>query len=283
MTMELLEHILEENNIPKDVHIMSDSGWECDATEMDGIFYNRKSNTIIFAQSGASGRGYEESEEWEILYDPDLIKIEELEVYPVFSLMSFGITEEFKKALKAAGDFEQYYGIKETEERYDDIDFQWRPLFYSIKIKGQFIGYIGFRGGDSALEPEIYIFEQLGFHGGDSVLEPEIYIFEQYRNKGYGTKVLKKFIEIAFKDGLRKTWREDTEDQPPFYSIKEETVFPEKLVSTIRVENEYSKKMMLACGFRENKEIAAEFVLWDVENLETDLIQVREFEITKEN
>ena len=40
--------------------------------------------------------------------------------------------------------------------------------------------------------------------------------------------------------------------------------------------------MMLACGFRENKEIAAEFVLWDVENLETDLIQVREFEITKE-
>ena len=136
MTMELLEHILEENNIPKDVHFMSDSGWECDAAEMDGIFYNRKSNTIIFAQSGASERGYEESEEWEILYDPDLIKVEELEVYPVSSLMTFGITKEFKKALKAAGDFEQYYGIKETEEneseKYEKILVN-KKIYFIIK------------------------------------------------------------------------------------------------------------------------------------------------------
>lgn len=50
MTMELLEQILKDNNIPKDVHLMSDSGWECDPTEMDGIFYNRQSNTIVFTQ-----------------------------------------------------------------------------------------------------------------------------------------------------------------------------------------------------------------------------------------
>ena len=34
MTMELLCKIIEENNIPRDVHFMSDSGWECDPTEI---------------------------------------------------------------------------------------------------------------------------------------------------------------------------------------------------------------------------------------------------------
>lgn len=129
MTMEFLEWIIEEYNIPKDVHFMSDSGWECDPTEMNGVFYNRQSNTIIFTQSGTSDRGYEKSEEWEILYAPDLIKIEGLEVYPVTSLASAGITEDFKKALKEAGDFEQYYGIQETEDKYDEIDFRGRPIF----------------------------------------------------------------------------------------------------------------------------------------------------------
>ena len=61
MTMELLERIMEENNIPKDVHFMNDSGWECDPTEMNGVFYNRQSNTIIFTQSGTSDREYEAS------------------------------------------------------------------------------------------------------------------------------------------------------------------------------------------------------------------------------
>ena len=42
MTMELLSRILKENKIPENVHFMSDSGWECDPTEMDGVFYNRK-------------------------------------------------------------------------------------------------------------------------------------------------------------------------------------------------------------------------------------------------
>ncbi len=68
MTMEILEQVIKENNIPHNVHFMSDSGWECDPTEMDGIFYNRKSNTIVFTQGSCSDRKYEHSEEWEILY-----------------------------------------------------------------------------------------------------------------------------------------------------------------------------------------------------------------------
>lgn len=264
MTMEILERIMKENNIPKDVHLMSDSGWECDPTEMDGIFYNRQSNTIVFTQGGLTERRYEESEEWEILYIPDLVKLEEIEVYPVTSVMSFGLTEEFKKALKEAGDFEQYFGITESEDKYVEIDLRWRPLYYSIKIKGQFIGYIG-------------------FHDEDNALEPEIYIFKQYRNNGYGTRVLKRFVDMAFKEGLLKIRREESETPPPVYSFKREMVFTEKLVSTVRLENEFSKKMMSSCGFHENKEKIAEFLLFmENEGTEQGFVQICEFTITKD-
>lgn len=60
--------------------------------------------------------------------------------------------------------------------------------FFGIQIKAKNTGYIR-------------------FHGGDSDLEPEIYIFKPYRNKGYGTCVLKRFVDIAFKEGLVKKWR----------------------------------------------------------------------------
>lgn len=87
-----------------------------------------------------------------------MIKLEGLEVYPAMSLVSYRITEDFKKALKEAGDFELYFGIHETEDKYDEIDFRWRPLYYSIQMKGKNIGYTGFHGYDNSLEPEIYIF-----------------------------------------------------------------------------------------------------------------------------
>ena len=51
MTFAKLNKIIEENHIPHDVKLMSDSGWECDATDMDGIFYNREKNEIVFTQS----------------------------------------------------------------------------------------------------------------------------------------------------------------------------------------------------------------------------------------
>ncbi len=71
MTMDILSRIMEENKIPKDVHFMSDSGWECAPTEMDGVFYNQESNTIVFTQGECSERKYERSAEWEILYMPE--------------------------------------------------------------------------------------------------------------------------------------------------------------------------------------------------------------------
>jgi hypothetical protein len=51
MTFAKLNKIIEENHIPHDVKLMSDSGWECGATDMDGVFYNREKNEIVFTQS----------------------------------------------------------------------------------------------------------------------------------------------------------------------------------------------------------------------------------------
>lgn len=262
MTMEILCRIIEENNIPKNVHFMSDSGWEGGPTEMDGLYYHRESNTIVFTQGDSSQQA---SDGWEILYMPELIKLEELEVYPADSVASYGVTEAFKKEIKAAGDFESYYGIPETDDAYNNIDLR-RPLFYCLKMKGKFIGYIG-------------------FHGDENVLEPEIYIFEGYRHRGYGTRVLKKFIDIVFEDGLTKRWREENkEDKLPKYICKKKTIVPSKIVSTVRVENIYARQMMRLCGFIENRNVAAQFAAFTAKDDDDDsgFIEVMEYQIAKE-
>lgn len=51
MTFAEINKIIEENNIPHDVKLMSDSGWECSATDMDGVYYNREKNEIVFTQN----------------------------------------------------------------------------------------------------------------------------------------------------------------------------------------------------------------------------------------
>lgn len=50
LTFKKLRKIILKNNIPENVHLMSDSGWECNATEMNGILYNEKENIIVFKQ-----------------------------------------------------------------------------------------------------------------------------------------------------------------------------------------------------------------------------------------
>lgn len=222
-------------------------------------------NTIVFTQSEYSELEYDQSDDREILYSPELIKMQGLEAYPVTSLLSVGITDEFKKELKAAGDFEQFYGVTENDGRYKVINLN-RPLYYSIKIKGSFIGYIGFNGDSDALEPEIYI-------------------FKQYRNKGYGTIVLKKFIELAFTDGLLRTWKEKNIDAEYYgYIWKNELVHPSKIISTVRVENIHSQKMMFACGFHEINEMATIVIPYLNDEVKTKigLLAVKEYELTKE-
>lgn len=50
MTFGEVKRIFEQNNIPDSAKLMSDSGWECDATDMDGIYYNRAQNVVVFTQ-----------------------------------------------------------------------------------------------------------------------------------------------------------------------------------------------------------------------------------------
>lgn len=60
---ELVE-LFDKFGVSEDVKLKSDSGWECGATEMNGVFYNKKENIIVFTQSDcASGDEYS-SEDW---------------------------------------------------------------------------------------------------------------------------------------------------------------------------------------------------------------------------
>lgn len=52
MTFEKLQQIIEENNIPHDVQLQSDSGRECCETEMDGVYYDAEENRLIFTRHG---------------------------------------------------------------------------------------------------------------------------------------------------------------------------------------------------------------------------------------
>ena len=52
MTFAILKKIIEKHNIPEDVELLQDCGWECGATVMDGVWYNAKKNEIQFTQEG---------------------------------------------------------------------------------------------------------------------------------------------------------------------------------------------------------------------------------------
>ena len=72
MTFDILQKIIKENNIPSNVHLTSDSGWECDATEMDGVYYNEAENEIVFTQEGNKyDRPYHDSDEWKNIYSTE--------------------------------------------------------------------------------------------------------------------------------------------------------------------------------------------------------------------
>lgn len=64
MTVKELNRILTANNIPEDATLMSDSGWECCASDMDGVYYNSKENIIVFTQYFSEFCKYENNAEW---------------------------------------------------------------------------------------------------------------------------------------------------------------------------------------------------------------------------
>lgn len=68
MTVGKFVQILKENNIPEDAVMLSDSGWECSATDMDGVYYNRETNKIVFTQIGGEyDHNYYNKSAWQLL------------------------------------------------------------------------------------------------------------------------------------------------------------------------------------------------------------------------
>lgn len=64
MTFEKLKELIEKHNIPSNVKLLSDSGWECYETEMNGVFYNEKENHIVFTQEFHLGDEYLENKDY---------------------------------------------------------------------------------------------------------------------------------------------------------------------------------------------------------------------------
>ena len=72
MTFDLLNRLIEENDIPINVKLMSDSGWECCATDMNGVWYNRERNTIVFTQVGDKyDRSYYLDDNWKLIHSEE--------------------------------------------------------------------------------------------------------------------------------------------------------------------------------------------------------------------
>lgn len=67
MTMAELSQIIYDNNIPVNVTLESDSGWECGPTQMDGVWYNKKQNKIIFTQYISAYSKYDKDPDWKPL------------------------------------------------------------------------------------------------------------------------------------------------------------------------------------------------------------------------
>ena len=56
MTYSTLQTLIQTYNIPENVTLKSDSGWEIDETDMDGVFYNPDTNIIVFTEKPTDTR-----------------------------------------------------------------------------------------------------------------------------------------------------------------------------------------------------------------------------------
>lgn len=64
MKLSKLLSLLNKHNIPLNADIQSDSGWECDATDVDGVYYNQVTNTIVLTQDIDVGDAYYGAKNW---------------------------------------------------------------------------------------------------------------------------------------------------------------------------------------------------------------------------
>ena len=69
MTIGKFTKILKDNNIPEDAVMLSDSGWECGPTDMNGVYYNKETNELMFTQQGNKyENNYYDKPAWQLLH-----------------------------------------------------------------------------------------------------------------------------------------------------------------------------------------------------------------------
>ena len=71
MTFGQLHKLIVDNDIPNEVHLMSDSGCECSATEMNGVYYDKFKKLIVFTQEGEPPS--DTFSNWEQLYPKRIV------------------------------------------------------------------------------------------------------------------------------------------------------------------------------------------------------------------
>jgi RimJ/RimL family protein N-acetyltransferase len=264
MTFEKLEEIIDENDIPHNVILMSDSGWEVDATHMDGVFYNKDENTIVFTQSGDELESYAD-ESWKWLWSDlfekningSVLCSDEIRLVPL-GLYS-KLEDSFKEELRKTGEFESFYGLTESEYLYSQIQLV-RPLFFKIWLNG--------KTGPKAIG-------YLGLNIKYDVCEAEIYVFKDYREKGYGKLALRTLIDELIQKELKVFNREKRE---------KEVYMPRKIIASVRIENEAANALMLACGFKRKDDAAVAFhAAVNPEEEMEKMVQVIPYEIDLES
>ena len=73
INVETLIGIFINNKIDSNAVIMTDSGWECDETEVDMVYYNSKTNVVMLTRKNGNYDVYEDSDDWKLLWiHPDL-------------------------------------------------------------------------------------------------------------------------------------------------------------------------------------------------------------------
>ena len=67
MTIGMLNRIIENFHLPPDTEIQTDSGWECDPTEVDMVYYNSKTKVLMLTRRCGNCKAYEEDSDWKLL------------------------------------------------------------------------------------------------------------------------------------------------------------------------------------------------------------------------
>ena len=102
MTLDLLQKIIKAYNIPSDVILESDSGWECSATKIDALYYNKEKNTIVFRQNYSLNEIYYVKEKGWIALDINNDRRKEVDeiTHEYDDAVKYANSELHKKALE---------------------------------------------------------------------------------------------------------------------------------------------------------------------------------------